>query len=82
MSISDDFFSASVIGEHSVDLADSPRTGVDKIFEIEVDNMLLGGAGPSLCLRIHNERYIDDIDMRQRLPETVHFRIAASTYTQ
>ncbi|KAE8890698.1 hypothetical protein PF003_g25437 [Phytophthora fragariae] len=37
-------FEVVVGGLHGVSAADQPRTGIDKIFEIECDNLLLGGA--------------------------------------
>ncbi|OWZ15729.1 hypothetical protein PHMEG_00010576 [Phytophthora megakarya] len=39
-------FSLFVIGEHEVATSELERTGLDKRIEVEVDNLLLGGAPP------------------------------------
>ncbi|EGZ29522.1 hypothetical protein PHYSODRAFT_374576, partial [Phytophthora sojae] len=67
-------FALRVIGEHTTDQSDAPRTGIDKRFELEVDNMLLGGASPSRCLVLLSERYEDDMDLRDCLPDLVQLK--------
>ncbi|OWZ21985.1 LOW QUALITY PROTEIN: hypothetical protein PHMEG_0003382 [Phytophthora megakarya] len=72
--IEDGFVTVLVTGEHSETISYTPRTGIDKRFEAEVDNMLLGGAPPSRCLMLLSERYEDDTVLRELLQDAVQRR--------
>ncbi|EGZ27902.1 hypothetical protein PHYSODRAFT_471116 [Phytophthora sojae] len=61
-------YKLSMAGTHTMEDSEETLTGIDGIFQPEVDNILEGGAGPEGCLTILRNRYADRPEMLDRLP--------------
>ncbi|KAE9105512.1 hypothetical protein PF002_g811 [Phytophthora fragariae] len=64
----------TITGEHNILVSQTPRTGIHKRFEVECDNLLVGGATPARCLVVLQERYRNQADLLKELPDTLQLR--------
>jgi hypothetical protein len=64
----------TITGEHNTHASQTPRTGIHKLFEVECDNLLLGGATPARCLVVLRERYNTQHHILHQLPDALQLR--------